>query len=155
MCVSPRVCGFSGIPEINVDRFEPLYLPHLSLSKGHGAVTVSGNFYNILAHGPSNATATYAVLDMKKRLLQLGVYLPDIRVEGEYNLQGRVLILPLLGNGPAKIHLRNVTTSVSMLFELPRLQGRQVIHIADMKVEFAIQGMTVQFDNLFNGNEVL
>jgi hypothetical protein len=42
-----------------------------------------------------------------------------------------------------------------MLFELPRLQGRQVIHIADMKVEFAIQGMTVQFDNLFNGNEVL
>jgi hypothetical protein len=42
---------------------------------------------------------------MKKRLLQLGVYLPDIRVEGEYNLQGRVLILPLLGNGPAKIHL--------------------------------------------------
>jgi hypothetical protein len=53
--------GFSGIPEINVDRFEPLYLPRLSLSKGHGPVTLSGNFYNILAHGPSNATATDAV----------------------------------------------------------------------------------------------
>lgn len=42
---------------------------------------------------------------MKKRVFQLGIYLPNIRVEGEYNLQGKVLILPLLGNGPAKIHL--------------------------------------------------
>lgn len=48
-----------------------------------------------------------------------------------------------------------MTTSVSTLFDLPRLQGRQVIHIVDMKVNFDIQGMTVQFDNLFNGNEVL
>jgi len=53
--------GFSGIPEINVDPFEPLYLPRLSLSKGHGPVTVSGNFYNILVHGPSNASATDAL----------------------------------------------------------------------------------------------
>jgi hypothetical protein len=53
--------GFSGIPEINVDRFEPLYLPRLSLSKGYGPVTITGNFYNILVHGPSNATATDAV----------------------------------------------------------------------------------------------
>ena len=48
-----------------------------------------------------------------------------------------------------------MTTSVSTLFELPRLQGRQVMHIVDMKVYFDVQGMTVQFDNLFNGNEVL
>jgi hypothetical protein len=51
----------TGIPEINVDRFEPLYLSHMTLSKGHGPVTISGSFYNILAHGPSKATATFAV----------------------------------------------------------------------------------------------
>ena len=49
----------------------------------------------------------------------------------------------------------NMTTSVSTRFELPRLQGRQVMHIVDMKVYFDVQGMTVHFDNLFNGNEVL
>jgi hypothetical protein len=42
---------------------------------------------------------------MKNRMFQLGIYLPQIRVEGQYNLQGKVLILPLLGNGPAKINL--------------------------------------------------
>jgi hypothetical protein len=49
----------------------------------------------------------------------------------------------------------NLTTTVSTRFELPRIQGRQVIHITDMKVDFDIQGMAVQFDNLFNGNKVL
>jgi len=29
------------------------------------------------------------------------------------------------------------------------------MHIVDMKVYFDVQGMTVQFDNLFNGNDVL
>jgi hypothetical protein len=29
------------------------------------------------------------------------------------------------------------------------------MHIVDMKVDFDIQGMVVQFDNLFNGNKVL
>lgn len=42
-----------------------------------------------------------------------------------------------------------------MRFELPRVQGRQVMNVVDMKVDFDIQGMTVQFDNLFNGNKVL
>jgi hypothetical protein len=49
----------------------------------------------------------------------------------------------------------NVTTSVSTRFDLRRVQGRQVMHILDMKVDFDIQGMTVQFDNLFGGNKVL
>jgi hypothetical protein len=42
---------------------------------------------------------------MKKRLFQLWIHPPQIRVEGQYNLQGKVLILPLLGNGPVKINL--------------------------------------------------
>ncbi|XP_069682370.1 protein takeout-like [Periplaneta americana] len=145
----------SGIPEINVERFEPLYLPKLGLAKGHGPVTISGSFYNILAHGPSNATATFASIDMKNGVFGLGAYLPDIRIEADYDLQGKVLILPLVGNGPARVHLKNVTTSMSSKFELPRLQGRQIIHIIDMKVDFDIQGMTVHFENLFNGNRIL
>ncbi|KDR14108.1 Protein takeout [Zootermopsis nevadensis] len=144
-----------GIPEIHVDRFEPLYLSRLSLSKGHGPVTITGSFYDILAHGPSKAKATSAVLDMDRRVFELGVFLPEIRIESDYNLQGKVLILPLIGNGPAKVNLDNVTTSVSTRFELRRLQGRQVLHIADMTVDFDIQGMTVNLENLFNGNKVL
>jgi hypothetical protein len=46
---------------------------------------------------------------MNKRVFELGVFLPDIRIEADYDLQGKVLILPLLGNGPAKVHLGEYT----------------------------------------------
>jgi hypothetical protein len=42
---------------------------------------------------------------MKKRVFELGVFLPEIRIEADYDLQGKVLILPLLGNGPATVTL--------------------------------------------------
>lgn len=46
---------------------------------------------------------------MDRRVFELGVFLPEIRIESDYNLQGKVLILPLIGNGPAKINLGEYT----------------------------------------------
>lgn len=50
-----------GIPEINVDPFEPLPLDSVSVSKGAGPVTLAGSLYDITAVGPSNATPTYTM----------------------------------------------------------------------------------------------
>lgn len=50
---------FAGIPEVNIPRFEPLYIEKVGITKGHGAVTLAGNFNNLYAHGPSNTTAIY------------------------------------------------------------------------------------------------
>lgn len=51
--------SFLGIPIMNVDPFEPLYLDRVSVSKGAGPVTLAGSFYNLTVVGPSNATPTY------------------------------------------------------------------------------------------------
>lgn len=49
----------SGIPEIEVQRFEPLFLKEIGVSKGHGAVSLTGAMHDLLVYGPSNATTTY------------------------------------------------------------------------------------------------
>nr|CAD7579472.1 unnamed protein product [Timema californicum] len=94
-----------GIPEIGVKRFEPLYIKKLALTKGHGAVVISGSFTDILAHGPSNATTKYALFDLKNRIFELGIDIPEILVESEYDLSGKILILPLVGSGEARLRL--------------------------------------------------
>lgn len=53
---------FLGIPEINVDPFEPLDLDEVSISKGSGPITLAGGLYNLTVHGPSNATPTFTEL---------------------------------------------------------------------------------------------
>jgi hypothetical protein len=47
---------------------------------------------------------------MERRVFNLGIFLPNIRIEADYDLQGKVLILPLLGNGPAKVNLGECNT---------------------------------------------
>lgn len=45
-----------GIPEINVDPFEPLTLDRVSVSKGSGPITLAGSLYDLHITGPSNST---------------------------------------------------------------------------------------------------
>nr|CAD7406855.1 unnamed protein product [Timema cristinae] len=214
-----------GIPEIGVKRFEPLYIKKLALTKGHGAVVISGSFTDILAHGPSNATTKYALslsygrlrdkiypeyktkhsvvrrnndgafvpliappwwpslkpmgedfkrtvppnggpksfncnnissgFDLKNRIFELGIDIPEILVESEYDLSGKILILPLVGSGEARLRLSNVTTKVRCDLEFPKVNGREIMYLKTMQVEFLVRGLHVYLGNLFNGNKVL
>lgn len=49
-----------GIPEIGVDRFEPLHLNDVSISKGSGSLVLNGGFKDLYVKGPKNATVKRA-----------------------------------------------------------------------------------------------
>ncbi|XP_014245487.1 protein takeout-like [Cimex lectularius] len=144
-----------GIPEVNIPRFEPLFIEKVGITKGHGAVTLSGNFNNLYAHGPSNTTTLYTRLDIKNGRFDIGLHIPQIRTESQYDLKGNILLLPLIGVGDAKLVLKNVTTEVYMKVTFPKTQGEEVMRVEQMKVDFRLQNCRVHLDNLFNGNKVL
>ncbi|KAF6204253.1 hypothetical protein GE061_002593 [Apolygus lucorum] len=144
-----------GIPEVGIPRFEPLFIEKIGITKGHGAVTLAGNFNNLYAHGPSNTTTIYTNMDMEKGKLDIKLIIPVIRTESQYDLKGNILLLPLVGVGDAKLYLKNVTTEVFMKVTFPKIHGEEVIHVENMKVEFKLSHCRVQLDNLFNGNKVL
>jgi len=144
-----------GIPEVSVPRFEPLYIERIGLRKGHGPVTLAGNFNNLLAHGPSNTTATYVDFSYEKGTFDIGLHIPVIRTESQYDLKGNILLLPLVGVGDAKLSLKNVTTDVHMKISFPKVQGTEVMKVEDMQVDFKLTSCRIHLENLFNGNKVL
>ncbi|XP_014289106.1 protein takeout [Halyomorpha halys] len=144
-----------GIPEVNIPRFEPLFIEKIGITKGHGAVTLTGNFNNLYAHGPSNTTAVSCLFDIENGRFNMGLNIPMITTESQYNLKGNILLLPLIGVGNAKLILRNVTTEVYMKVSFPKVQGEEVMRVDGMKVEFRMANCRVHLDNLFNGNKVL
>ncbi|BES97647.1 Haemolymph juvenile hormone Hypothetical protein protein (JHBP) [Nesidiocoris tenuis] len=144
-----------GIPEVNIPRFEPLFIEKIGITKGHGAVTLAGNFNHLYAHGPSNTTTIYTSLDEKAGKLDIGLHIPFIRTESQYDLKGNILLLPLVGVGDAKLYLKNVTTEVFMKVTFPTIEGEEVMKVEHMKVEFKLSHCRVHLDNLFNGNKVL
>lgn len=103
---------------------------------------------------------------------------PELRLEAEYNLNGRILLLPIQGQGPCTITLgiRNFATSFSkitlstfvfifflvnaklnhtIIGEPFEKKGKKYIKIVDYIVSIVPEKMTFKFDNLFNGDQRL
>jgi len=44
-------------------------------------------------------------MDLVKNRLDIGLFIPTIKVESKYDLKGNLLLLPLVGVGDAKLYL--------------------------------------------------
>ncbi|KAK7601698.1 hypothetical protein V9T40_009139 [Parthenolecanium corni] len=144
-----------GIPEIGIQPLEPMHIEKVGIVKGQGGVTLQGAFNNLIVHGPSNTTALYTRLDLKKGRLDIGLFIPLIKVEAKYDLKGNILLLPLVGIGDAKLYLKNVTTNVQTRIVFPKVKNEEVMVATSMRVDFSLALMRVHLSNLFNGNIVL
>lgn len=64
-----------------------------------------------------NGTSFYQIiqfcvvrLDLVKNRLNIGLFIPSIKVESKYDLKGNLLLLPLVGVGDAKLYLSKYLT---------------------------------------------
>ncbi|KAL1491152.1 hypothetical protein ABEB36_011792 [Hypothenemus hampei] len=146
-----------GIPEINVEHFEPLFLDNVSLSKGNGPIVLTGKFYNLTIAGPSNSTPkdTEFIRNEQKGHWNFNMDIPLLDIKTKYNLKGQILVLPLLGHGDCELKLYGIRTNIRTNITFVPVEGREILHINSMKVKFKVGGLKVKFDNLFNGNRIL
>jgi hypothetical protein len=47
-------------------------------------------------------------MDFEKKILELDIDFPEIVMNFEYKFKGRILVLPIEGEGPGKINLRKI-----------------------------------------------
>lgn len=45
-------------------------------------------------------------LDLNRRVYSVGVQIPNLRIDADYSIEGNILLLPLVGEGAARLNLR-------------------------------------------------
>ncbi|CAG9562798.1 unnamed protein product [Danaus chrysippus] len=143
-----------GIPELGVKSLDPMYIP-LIVSDESG---LKLKFKNSTLTGLSGCVVDNFKHDhiKKKQLLKITC---DVSLTGDYEVQGKVLILPVEGNGKYKIDIRGITVKCN--FNLNEFENSGVTHwkIDDDWSEtykFKVRdGAVFHFENLFNGNKIL
>ncbi|XP_066159114.1 protein takeout-like [Euwallacea fornicatus] len=148
----------AGIPEINVEHFEPLLLENVSISKGNGPIILTGKLYDLVVVGPSNSTPTdseFIQSANKQGQWNFGLNIPLLDIKSKYNLKGQILVLPLVGHGSCDLKLFNIRTRLYSNLTFLEKEGREIMNIDNLIVKFRVGGLRVQFDNLFNGNKIL
>lgn len=78
-----------------------------------------------------------------------------LRLNGKYDVAGRVLILPVQGKGDSEITLNKVKLQVQYTMKVEERDGKKYAQVDQLKFDFTPSSMKIKLENLFNGDKLL
>lgn len=76
-------------------------------------------------------------------------------MEGDYEITGRVLVLPVQGKGKFKVKYTGLSLRFNMKFEEVMKDGETYLHYTSVETFMKPKKMEMHFENLFNGDKAL
>lgn len=141
-----------GIPEMNVPPLEPLLIKQLVAAQGQGLKVTTED---LKVYGCSNFTIKKLVANLKENKFFFTLDLPHLILDGRYVVDGRVILIPVKGNGPLSGDIYKTKANVTLEGELIKKHGEDYIHYTDLNIRFKVGSGRLKLDNLFNGERVL
>ncbi|XP_015604906.1 circadian clock-controlled protein [Cephus cinctus] len=142
-----------GVPECNIPALEPLLLKELVATEGTG-IRITAN--DVHAYGASNFNVRRLKIDLNLLRFEVDVDLPHLFIDGQYQVDGRVLLLPIRGSGPMKGNFTGCTGAVKLQGEILKGDdGEEHLHFSDFRMKISIGKGNLLLENLFGGERTL
>ncbi|CAH1129435.1 unnamed protein product [Ceutorhynchus assimilis] len=145
----------SGYPEYGLKKFDPLFAGNFTIKGGTGPVQLDQYHIDVEILGFSNLTVIKAHFDDKKKSLQISTKLTRMIQQGNYVVDGKILALPVVGNGKCTFWIDELDFPVTMDFQETKKDDKTYFKITSFRVGIHMKKMQMNFENLFNGNKLL
>ncbi|XP_046979016.1 circadian clock-controlled protein daywake-like [Vanessa cardui] len=141
-----------GIPELGVPSVDPVNLDDI-LIDGNG---LKLKFEKAQMHGLSHTKLTKLKVDIgrEEETINLGI-IANLSLTAKYNADGKILILPIKGDGDAVITCKNIEVEINSKFSHIKSNKGMHFKLVTPNYKYDIQSTTFEFENLFNGNKQL
>ncbi|KAL3278928.1 hypothetical protein HHI36_016446 [Cryptolaemus montrouzieri] len=90
-----------------------------------------------------------------RRTIKIVLTVDILNIGGTYDIDARILVLPIRGKGPANITLHKPVMTYVQEWGLKELNGEIYGYTKNSKLAYDIERAEYNFQNLFNGNERL
>ncbi|XP_047098153.1 protein takeout-like [Schistocerca piceifrons] len=145
-----------GAPSLGVLPIDPLAISALSIGRGSGPVDVSLDFKDLTIHGLSSAVIETASFDTKTLSLDMQTRFPGpVSLLGQYRIDGKVLVLPITGEGRCNLTFADLTTTAKIRAEKVVKDGQTYGRVLSFGFSLQPQRLHMDFENLFNGDKAL
>uniref|UniRef100_A0AAU6SGY2 Protein takeout n=1 Tax=Maconellicoccus hirsutus TaxID=177089 RepID=A0AAU6SGY2_MACHI len=145
----------TGIPELSIPSFEPLILPEITLNQGKGPINLQTTFNNLHLWGLSVFDIKEFRSKMESNQLKFKLLYPYLMSKSIYRINGRVLMLPIEGDGVSEGNYTNVESVVQIQGSRIRQNGNTFFFVEKATVSLDVSHVSIYFDNLFNGDKEL
>nr|CAD7402756.1 unnamed protein product [Timema poppensis] len=146
----------NGEPNLGVFPLDPLEITSLGISQGQGPVSISLRFDNVKLHGISEVKVTSHKSDLDNYVMNTDVLNPKLELLSDYEISGRILLLPITGKGKCNVTLSELKSHIYQKGEPVFKNGK--MYLNDSIFEFKMQElgrMYLDLENLFNGDKAL
>nr|UDM59895.1 putative odorant binding protein 8 [Corcyra cephalonica] len=144
----------NGIPELGIESLEPLLIDRVDASTPNLNLVAS----DLVIDGLRNCIAKKVQIDRKGSSTKMALKLQcTVELNGHYDMKGQILILPIEGKGKVHASIRKIVIAISGEMEdKVGKDGDKFWDIKNWKHTFELKDRCdLNFENLFNGNEVL
>lgn len=109
-----------GYPKLRIPAIEPFQLPSLEIDHGKGqskAVSIDLKMKDVSIMGLTSMVIDSLKMDVEnyKVSAKIGFSKP-LQITGQYTVNGKVLVLPIVGNGLCNLELRKYIERYSLFF---------------------------------------
>uniref|UniRef100_A0A1A9W9I8 Circadian clock-controlled protein n=1 Tax=Glossina brevipalpis TaxID=37001 RepID=A0A1A9W9I8_9MUSC len=143
-----------GIPELKgvVKSLDPFILDDIDFKQSNTeAANLEANLKKLTATGLSKLQIKESRVSKKDFSWLTKILIPKLRLEGQYKLNGRVLVLSLQGEGHMFIELEDLTVLMRTKTKLIEKDDLTFYNITELRAEIEIGNLRTQFDDLFGG----
>ncbi|CAH0722884.1 unnamed protein product, partial [Brenthis ino] len=144
----------SGIPELNVPSIEPFYIPEIVAVSGE-LVPLKASGKDVRVSGAGNFTIKSVSVNLEALTIRARVRFPKLHLDGRYNLDTKILIVPLRGEGNLVADAVKCDAEILLKSKLVEREEKQYLHFSNMNVDINIKDYRIRLDGLFNGNKAL
>uniref|UniRef100_A0A1B6CP84 Protein takeout n=1 Tax=Clastoptera arizonana TaxID=38151 RepID=A0A1B6CP84_9HEMI len=145
----------NGLPELKIASLDPMFVPKIQITQGSGPVKIDSVLTNQVFHGLSNYKIIKANIDFDRSIMTFDLTLPYLYVEGDYKIDGQILLLPVQGSGDSWSNYTTVFATGVLKGHPVKKSGKEFLHLDDMKVDLKVKKGVIHMNNLFNGNKEL
>ncbi|XP_014369570.2 circadian clock-controlled protein daywake [Papilio machaon] len=141
----------AGIPEYGVEVLDVMKLDDVKFE-------LAGLKFGLndgTVKGLKNSIIDDVKWDVKNKKINVAYHV-DCSIKGHYTAAGRVLILPITGDGQMKLKLKNLKIKLILNYDIEKKDGKELVKPTSFNYEYEVKdGAHFDFTNLFNGNKEL
>ncbi|KYN18498.1 PREDICTED: protein takeout-like [Trachymyrmex cornetzi] len=145
-----------GLKSFKILPIEPLAVDRIKIGSSEGSVSLKQEYRNVKIHGLTKNMRVYNYqIDWDNLIFRSESFNTQVDFIADYKLEGKVLLLPIRGEGKCNISMHDLRTKHETHYEKFEKDGDIYMRATKYTVKFSPNHVTLQFDNLFNGDSIL
>jgi archaellum component FlaG (FlaF/FlaG flagellin family) len=141
----------TGVDFFDIPPIDPLEIESMSADHSQGSsFNLKSALKNSLVKGVSDAVVTRVATKFDKKFqMKIEININRLEIAGDYTMEGKLLVLPIRGNGKANLTLTGMKGQVMIKGSYVERDGQQFIDIENFKITLVEHLQITINSNLF------